>query len=70
MTVAADNPTKARGSCRDDISIQTYIESRNIANFQRLLDIETDAVKCKILRQLLADEMAKYAAHVEAKIQR
>jgi hypothetical protein len=42
--------------------MQNYIASQNIANFKERLRTETDTAKQKILRQLLADEIAKHAA--------
>jgi hypothetical protein len=62
-------PLEAEHSCQD-FSMQNYIESQNIANFKERLGMETDPVKQEILRQLLADEMAKYAARVEASAHR
>jgi hypothetical protein len=50
--------------------MQDYIESQNIAIFKQRLETETDAAKQEILRQLLADEIAKYAARIEAKPQK
>ena len=50
--------------------MQNYIESQNIANFKERIRMKTDPVKQNILLRLLADEMAKYAARVEASAQR
>jgi hypothetical protein len=61
VSVTHPHPLEAEHSCQD-FSMQNYIESQNIANFREQLRLETDPVKQKILRQLLADEMAKYAA--------
>lgn len=61
MSVTHPHPLEAEHSCQD-FSMQNYIESQNIANFREQLRQETDPVKQKVLRQLLADEMAKYAA--------
>jgi hypothetical protein len=63
------NPVKTERSCQD-FSMQDYIESQNIAIFKQRLETETDAAKQEILRQLLADEIAKYAARIEAKPQK
>jgi hypothetical protein len=45
--------------------MQNYIASQNIAHFKERLRTETDIAKQKILRQLLADEIAKHAAPVQ-----
>jgi hypothetical protein len=63
------NPVKTERSCQD-FSMQNYIESQNIAIFKQRLGTETDAAKQEILRQLLADEIAKCAARIEAKLDR
>jgi hypothetical protein len=63
------HPLEAERSCKD-FSMQNYIESQNIANFKERLRMETDPIKQKILRRLLADETAKYAARVEANVQK
>jgi hypothetical protein len=63
------NPVKTERSCQD-FSMQNYIESQNIAIFEQRLGMETDAAKQEILRQLLADERAKYAARIEANLHR
>jgi hypothetical protein len=65
VSVTDQHPLEAEHSWQD-FSMQNYIESQNIANFKERLGMETDPVKQKILRQLLADEMAKYAARVAA----
>ena len=69
MSVTDKYPHETERAC-EDFSMQNYIESQNIANFKELLRTETDAVKQKILLQLLADEIAKYTARVEANLQR
>ena len=46
--------------------MQSFIETQNIAHFKLLLETETHPDKRKIPLQLLAEEEAKRAAHVEA----
>lgn len=46
--------------------MQSFIETHNIAHFKLLLETETHPDKRKILLQLLAEEEAKRAAHIEA----
>jgi hypothetical protein len=67
--VTDQHPLEAEHSWQD-FSMQNYIESQNIAKFKERLRMETDPVKQKILLRLLTDEMARYAARVEASAQR
>ena len=46
--------------------MQSFIETQNIVHFKRLLETETQPDKRKILLQLLAEEEAKFIAHVDA----
>jgi hypothetical protein len=69
LSVTAQPPLEAEHSWQD-FSMQNYIESQNIAKFKERLRMETDPVKQKILLRLLTDEMARYAARVEASAQR
>jgi hypothetical protein len=68
VSVPNQSPLETGRACRD-LSMQNYIESQNIANFKERLRMEIDPVKQKILLQLLADEMAKYAARIKASVQ-
>jgi hypothetical protein len=61
VSITDARPRGTEHSCRDFL-MQNYIASQNIANFKERLRTETDTAKQKILRQLLADEIAKHAA--------
>lgn len=42
--------------------IEDFIELENIRRFRELLTLKTDAVKLAMLRKLLAESEARYAA--------
>jgi len=45
--------------------MKNFIERTNVAHFKDLLKLETDQTKRAVLLNLLAEEEAKQASHVE-----
>jgi hypothetical protein len=43
--------------------IEEFIERQNIAHYADLLKTETDPIKCKTLRDLMAEEQGKLARY-------
>lgn len=51
-----------------DTSMETFIELQNITRYTDQLKIENDPLKRRLLLELIAEEEAKRAKHVPAKM--